>query len=82
MAAFLAPAMGAFGSFIAMEAKSEFSKVLPSILQGAGNVIKSGVDYVFGAHSPKTSHNIGQTRFHSRQINHGQSKKKHRRIGR
>jgi hypothetical protein len=73
--------MGAFGSFIAMEAKNEFNKALPTILQGAGNVIRSGVDYFLG-HNPKIRRNIGHMGYHARTINVAHSRKKRRTIGR
>jgi hypothetical protein len=57
--------MGALGSFIAMEAKSEFTKVLPSLLQGAGNVIRSGFDMFLG-HNPNLRRNLGHMGYHTR----------------
>lgn len=65
MAFLMAPAMGAFGSFIAMEAKSEFQKALPTLLGGVGNVIRSGVDFFLG-HNPNLRRNLGHMGYHTR----------------
>jgi hypothetical protein len=67
MAFLVAPAMGAFGSFIAMEAKSEFEKTLPSVLQAVGNVARSSIDYFLG-HHPNLKRNIGHMGYHARTI--------------
>lgn len=64
--AFLAvPALGAFGSFIAMEAKSEFSKALPTVLQAVGNVARSAFDMFLG-HNPNLRRNLGHAGYHTR----------------
>lgn len=65
MAAFLVPAMGAFGSYVAMEAKNEFQKVLPNLLGAVGNVARSAFD-VFLGHNPNLRRNLGHMGYHTR----------------
>ena len=65
MAFLIAPAMGAFGSMIAMEAKSEFQKVLPSLLGAVGNVARSVFDNFLG-HNPNLRRNLGHAGYHTR----------------
>jgi hypothetical protein len=66
MAGFLiAPALGAFGSYIAMEAKSEFQKVLPTLLGAVGNVARSAFDNFLG-HNPNLRRNLGHAGYHTR----------------
>lgn len=65
MAFLVAPAISALGSVIAMEAKSEFNKVLPNILGAVGNVARSAFDTFLG-HNPNFRRNLGHMGYHTR----------------
>lgn len=74
MSFLVAPAMGAFGSYIAMEAKSEFQKVLPTLLGAVGNVARSVFDNFLG-HNPNLRRNLGHAGYHTRTMS---SHRKHK----
>lgn len=76
----IAPAMGAFGSFVAMEAKNELQKNAPSILQAVGSVAKKSFDEFLRYH-PNTRKMLGDWGvYHSRTMStphHRRHKKLH-----